>query len=446
MKGTKQIYSGLFVHKTFYIIGLGIVAIFILAFFIPILLYFGYILLFCLGVVVTTDIFLQFFTQKGIQAARITPEKLSNGDINTIGLRIKNNYSFPIKIEIVDEIPPIFEFRSFSIKGSIKAHNEWQSTYSIKPVHRGRYSFGALHIFVTSPIGLMIRRFSTDADVALPVYPSFIKLREQTFASNKYSNELHGEHKIRRIGHTMEFEKIKDYVLGDDVRSLNWKATAKANKLMVNQYQEERAQTFYCVIDNGRVMKMPFDNLTLLDYAINASLALSNLILKKHDLVGLISYSKRVDHFIKASKSVKQLAIINETLYNLVTDFKESDFQRLYIEIKKNVPHRSTLFIFSNFETMDGMQRQLPVLQKLAKSHKVVVIMFQNAEVNGYLSQPTTTLQDVIDKTVAEKLLYEKKLIIQELQLHGIPTIFTEPQKLTSSVIQFYLQLKKMTY
>ncbi|MEZ4911084.1 MAG: DUF58 domain-containing protein [Saprospiraceae bacterium] len=423
-----------------------IAAILIIAFFLPFLLYFGLALLVLFGIIVFADFLLLFSTQNGISAKRMTPEKLSNGDINTIQIDIKNHYKFPIEIDVVDEIPYIFEERLFAIKSKIEADKGWYYNYTLKPVQRGTYDFGAMHIFVKSPIKMLIRRYSMDESVSMPVYPSFMRMRDHSFTTDRHQNSQHGEHKIRRIGHSMEFEKIKEYVMGDDVRSLNWKATAKSNKLMVNQYQEERSQTFYCIIDTGRIMKMPFDDLTLLDYSINATIALSNVVLKRHDLMGLITFSRKVDHLTKASKRVKQLAYINESLYKLKTDFKESDFQRLYIEIKKNIPNRSTLFIFSNFETMDGMQRQLQVLQKLAKNHKVVVIMFQNSELNHYLDQSADTLTKIIYKTVAEKLLFEKKLIIQELQLHGIPTIFTEPQKLSSSVIQFYLQMKKMTY
>lgn len=114
----------------------------------------------------------------------------------------------------------------------------------------------------------------------VPTYPSYIQLRKYDLMA--FSNNLfqYGVKKIRRIGHTMEFEQIKEYVPGDDIRTLNWKATAKKNALMVNQFQDEKSQSIYMAIDKGRVMKMPFNGLSLLDYAINATLVLSNVILK----------------------------------------------------------------------------------------------------------------------------------------------------------------------
>jgi uncharacterized protein (DUF58 family) len=91
----------------------------------------------------------------------------------------------------------------------------------------------------------------------------------------------------------MEFEQIKEYVSGDDIRTLNWKASARKGGLMINNFMEEKSQQVYCIIDKGRLMKMPFDGLTLLDYAINTCLVLSNVCLRKQDRVGVITFQIR---------------------------------------------------------------------------------------------------------------------------------------------------------
>ena len=117
----------------------------------------------------------------------------------------------------------------------------------------------------------------------------FIQMKKYDFMAIDHRLSYAGLKKIRRIGHTMEFEQIKDYVVGDDVRTVNWKATAKNAKLMVNQYQDEKMQPVYSIIDTSRVMKMPFNELKLVDYAINSSLAFSNIALKKGDKVGALS-------------------------------------------------------------------------------------------------------------------------------------------------------------
>ena len=258
------------------------------------------------------------------------------------------------------------------------------------------------------------------------------------------SNNLHqyGIKKIRRIGHTMEFEQIKDYVLGDDIRTINWKATAKKNNLMVNQFQDEKSQPIYSVIDKGRVMKMPFNGLSLLDYAINAALVISNVALKKHDKAGMFSFSKKVENVVVAEKRTSQMNLIMESLYNIKTDFFESDFSRLYADLKRNITNRSLILLYTNFETLDGLHRQMPYLKGIAKNHLLVVIFFKNVELNGLIKQDAETIQEVYDKVIAEKFAFEKRLIVNELKKFGIYSILTSPEDLTIDTINKYLEIK----
>jgi uncharacterized protein (DUF58 family) len=248
--------------------------------------------------------------------------------------------------------------------------------------------------------------------------------------------------KIRRIGHTIEFEQIKEYVQGDDIRTLNWKATAKKNSLMVNQFQDEKSQSVYMVIDKGRVMKMPFNQLSLLDYAINATLVLSNVILKKHDKAGMFTFSKKVENRVMAEKRSSQMQLIMDSLYNVKTDFFESDYSRLYVDIKKNINHRSLILFYTNFETLDGLHRQLPYLKGIAKSHLLVVVFFQNTELNEIIHKKSETVQEVYDKVIAEKFAFEKRLIVNELKKYGIYSVLTQPENLTLDTINKYLEIK----
>ncbi|MDQ8014723.1 MAG: DUF58 domain-containing protein, partial [Flavobacterium nitrogenifigens] len=241
---------------------------------------------------------------------------------------------------------------------------------------------------------------------------------------------------------TMEFEQIKEYVQGDDLRTLNWKATAKRNSLMVNQFQDEKSQSVYMAIDKGRVMQMPFDGLSLLDYAINSALVLSNVILKKQDKAGLFSFSKKVENRVFAERRGSQMQKILETLYNVKTDFFESDYSRLYVDIKKNINQRSLIILYTNFETMDGLNRQLPYLKGIAKSHLLVVVFFSNTELNGIINKKTTTIQEVYDKVIAEKFMFEKRLIVNELKKYGIHSVLTQPENLTLDAINKYLEIK----
>ncbi len=397
-----------------------------------------------LGLVILTmlDCVLLYLGSRGIEASRILPEKLSNGDQNGIDLKIANYYTFPIYARIIDEVPEQFQLRNFSIERKLEAASTTQLQYKIRPVERGEYHFGKLNIYASSVFGLIARRYIFDDNAMVPTYPSYIQLRKYDLIA--ISNQLHqyGIKKIRRIGHTMEFEQIKDYVLGDDMRTINWKATAKKNQLMVNQFQDEKSQPVYSVIDKGRVMKMPFEGLSLLDYAINSALVISNVAIKKHDKAGIFSFSKKVENRVAAERRNSQMQLIMENLYNVATDYFESDFGRLYADIKRNVKQRSLILLYTNFETLDALERQMPYLKGIAKSHLLVVIFFKNTELNQLIENKAETIQEVYDKVVAEKFAFEKRLIVSELRKYGIYSILTTPEALTIDTINKYLEIK----
>ena len=344
--------------------------------------------------------------------------------------------------KVIDEIPFQFQVRNFEIKRKIKNAAQDEVQYYLRPTERGEYHFGNLNVYVTSPLQLVSKRYRFDKDQMVPTYPSYIQLRKYDLIA--FSNNLfqYGVKKIRRIGHTMEFEQIKEYVPGDDIRTINWKATSKVNRLMVNQFQEEKAQRVFMIIDKGRAMKMPFNGLSLLDYSINATMALSHIILKKGDRAGMMTFSKKAENKVAADHKSGQLRKISESLYNVKTDFFESDFNRLYQDVKFSLNQRSLVLLFTNFETLDGLNRQLKYLRGIAKNHLLVVIFFKNSELHQLIQKEPGNTQEIYDQIIAEKFEFEKKLIIQELRKYGIFSVYTLPENLNIEVINKYLEIK----
>lgn len=431
-----------YIQNRFFYACITLMVMFVLSFVFPQWFVIVKLLFLVLLVFTLLDILLLFSAKKGVNGIRMLPEKFSNGDQNPIKLSIENYYTFPIFLKIIDEVPVQFQVRNFSIERKLDATSKTELQYELRPTERGEYHFGKLNIYATSVIGLIARRFSFCNDAMVPTYPSFIQLRKYDLIA--ISNNLHqyGIKKIRRIGHTMEFEQIKEYVLGDDLRTINWKATAKSNQLMVNQFQDEKSQPVYSVIDKGRLMKMPFDGLSLLDYAINAALVISNVAIKKHDKAGIFTFSKKVENMVVAEKRTSQMNLILEGLYNIKTDFFESDFGRLYGDVRRNITQRSLLLLYTNFETLDSLHRQLPYLKGMAKNHLLVVIFFKNTELNSLIENKAETIQQVYDKVIAEKFAFEKRLIVNELKKYGIYSILTTPENLTLDTINKYLEIK----
>lgn len=438
----RKFFQNFYIHHNFFIGLLIITGIFFVSFVVPWLYTIANILLFLLVTAFLVDIFMLYGVKKAMIGKRILPQKLSNSDENLIQISVKNHYPFGVFVTLIDEIPFQFQKRNFEIKKYIRVHQEAVSEYFLRPTQRGQYEFGKLNVFVESHIRLIIRRFTFDEYAQLPSYPSFIQMKKyDMMAFSKHLFDF-GLKKIRRIGHTMEFEHIREYVQGDDIRSINWKTSSKYTRLMVNQYQDEKSQPVYMLIDKGRSMQMPFEGLALLDYAINTTLAMSNIILKKNDKAGLFTFSKKIEDKIIADRKSDQMHRIIETLYAIKTNFQESDFNRLYADINYGVKQRCLFMLYTNFETKDALYRQLPYLKGIAKKHLLVVIFFKNTELNQLINQSAISIRQVYDKIVAEKLAFEKRLIVQELTKHGIISILTTPQDLTLHSINKYLELK----
>ncbi len=388
------------------------------------------------------DYLVLFSRKEGLFARRTTPERLSNGDENDLLLYLENRYGFPVRVGIIDEIPFQFQKRDLWFKTSLGVKQQKQLRYKLRPTKRGEYDFGKVNVFVKSPFSLIMRRYRFNEERMAPVYPSYLQMRKyQLMAISNRLTEI-GIKKIRRIGHSMEFEQIKEYVKGDDFRTINWKATARKSQLMINAFTDEKSQQIYCVIDKSRVMKMPFEGLSLLDYAINASLVLSNVALLKQDKAGLITFAEQIGSFLPANRKATQMNAILEVLYKQKTRYLESDYERLYGLIRTRITQRSLIVLFTNFESMSALQRQLKFLRKISQNHLVLVVFFENTELKQLLDSPANNLEAVYTKTIAEKFAYEKKMIVKELQKHGVLSILTAPQHVTVNTVNKYLELK----
>ena len=438
MKAIKSFFLG---ERFFYLLAL-VIFLFVIGYFLPLFYVIAQVTFIALVFSSLSDIIVLYLNKKGVFAYRETPLRLSNGDENEIKIFVTNLYSFKVYITVIDEIPFQFQIRDFKIKVSLEPGITKHIFDNLRPVKRGEYNFGEINVFVSSPLQLVRKRFRFEGHKTIPVYPSYLQMRKyELFAISDRLTEI-GVKKIRRIGHSQEFEQIQDYVRGDDYRTINWKATARKTKIMVNHFEDERSQNVYSLIDIGRVMKMPFNKMSLLDYSINASLVISNVALRKSDKAGIVTFSNKVDKILPAERQALQMQKILDLLYSQKTDFLETDFERLAATILRKVIQRSLFLIFTNFETLNSLKRQLPYIKRLSSSHLVVVIFFQNTELLEFIDKPAATIEEIYNKTIAEKFSFEKRQIVKELERFNIHSILTSPQNLTIETLNKYLELK----
>ncbi len=419
------------------------ILIFILAYTFPVLFSLAKIALAILFLIVLIEWISLIRLTRQYTIVRTVPDTLSLHDVQEINYTIINGSPRRLKIDIVDELPDQIQERNFEKGWIVKAGNEETLTYQIRPTERGEYNFGNVYGFVSFSFpGFVTLRSKKDYPKSISVIPSILQMKKYELMTMASTATQAGIRRIRRVGENDEFEHIRAYTQGDNIKSINWKATSRRNEIMVNQYQDTRSQQVYCIIDKGRSMRQPFDGLTLLDYSINSSLVISNIVLKKFDKIGLVSFSHIFGNFLKASNKGTQLHRIAEHLYNEKTDFKESNLSLLHQTIRRRISQRSILFLFTNFENSYDMERSLAYLKAINRRHLLIVIFFENTALRAASESAAKSSSDIYTQTFARSTLVEKKVMARRLNKLGIQSILTSPAKLSVHVINKYLEIK----
>lgn len=392
--------------------------------------------------VVGFEIVQLFRVKNGVSIQRISPDKLSNGDDNEILIVINNSLPYNGKFIIIDELPIQFQSRDKTFEGRFSDDRKMVVRYIIRPTERGEYHFGNINLYLSTFAHLVQRRYQSESGEQVKVYPSILQVKKYSFAAVSDKLQDIGIKKVRKVGHSYEFDQIREFIPGDDIRSINWKATARASHLMVNQYEDEKSQEVYVIINKGRVMQMPFEQLTLLDYAINSGLVMLNTAFVKDDYPGLITFNSEVEAMVPASKKRSQITVLLEALYNQETDFSEANYSKLAFWIRKKIKKRALLFLYTNFEGLVSLKREMDSLKAIAKYQRLIVVIFKNVELDHLIEQESHDLETIYTKTIATKFKVEKELIVKELNKNGIDTILTSPGNLTVDSINKYLEIK----
>lgn len=383
------------------------------------------------------------YSRRGIVASRQLADRLSNGDDNDIRLRVESSYPFALRLTVIDETPFVFQRRDVDFLLRLKPREGKTIVYKLRPTQRGVYGFGRIRVFVRSALSLAERRYTCGESQDAKVYPSYLMLHKyELLAMNNRLTEM-GVKRIRRAGNNTEFERIKEYVEGDNYRSVNWKASARRHQLMVNVYEDERSQQIVSVIDKGRPMQQAFQGMTLLDYAINASLMLSYVAVRKTDKAGLVCFADHTDTFVAPSRRHGQMERLLDALYSQQTRWSESDFGDMLATINKRLTKRSLLVVYTSFANTQAMTRQLPYLKQLNLRHKVLVVFFADNEMRDFVNSSPRSTEEYYQHVIVEKMLYEQRLIVSQLRQHGILSMLTTPQNLSVDVVNRYLELKE---
>ncbi len=419
-----------------------LVLLYCFSFFIPFLFLPTSILLIALSVLFVIDLLFVLTLKKPFSVQRKTNVKWSLSDENNITLLIKNNTKLNFDIIIIEDLPNQFQLRNYNKKAKIKSDSTIKYPYNLIPLQRGEYNFGSTHIIINGKLKLVQIKHEYKLHQVVAVYPSIIQMKKYELTLLSKTLNFQGSRKTKKIGQSYEFDQIKEYVVGDDIRHINWNNTGRTGTIMVNQYEDEKSQPIYLLIDKSRNMLFPHNGLTLMDYAINTSLAVSNIALKKQDKVGLITFSNKIGSLIKANNKSNQLNAIMNELYSQQERPFEANFELLYKSIRSVVKVRSLFILFTNFSHSNNIEEHLNILRKIHHQHVLIIVFFKNQQLIDCCEQNPSSIKDIYLQNTAIKSQSETEAIIYKLNKLGFNTIYTLPKDLSINTISRYLEIK----
>ena len=309
-----------------------------------------------LSVLFITDLFVTS-GKKRLEVSRECEEKLSLGAINPIVIRIRNNTRHLLKITFRDDVPEGIKVQNPMVNLIAPPHLDSMVQYNVIPVKRGQFIFGDISARYTGVLGLCTRTVRFPCEHAYKVYPNLRDLRRLSLAAINKSQLIYGFRKTRAYSAGTEFESLREYNRDDDYRKINWMATARENKLIVNNYQPERNQQVFIILDSSRVMNSEINSIKKLDYAVNSAFLLANTAVKKGDSTGLMVFDSTVRRFIKPGKGSSQFQLIAEQLYNIEENLVTADYTGALLYLNGRQNKRSLLCIFTDlFSPMEALE------------------------------------------------------------------------------------------
>jgi uncharacterized protein (DUF58 family) len=438
----------MFLKNRFFIILFSIAAISALGILVDVL-YGVAIAALCLFAIVSIADAVMLMTLR-LEGKRSIASKLDLGEENIISFNVKIKRGRLRGAYVIDEIPT--EFLTDTDRHDMEKDRDgnYGCHYAITPSCRGHFELGKTLVFA-SFLGLLERRIVlVNSGKKVDVYPAFSRLREKDEQVRSKQILSTGSHKRQLPANQTEFRDIREYVVGDDIRTINWKATARTGNTMVNEYEDERSQHIVNVIDCGSAMQRTFHALSLQDHAINASLLVSYSALEKEsDCVGVCSYGPKGISFLPPRAGKVQFKSIMQQLYALGTEYGESDIEQLCLMLDRNVKRRSLVFLYTEIPTMSALERQLQFFKRISTRNCLVVVNCLDKELESVSERhfegktQRKYHSQCVERTLAKDMVNQKQLIADTLQQNGIYCLSIYPEALSFGVLKKYLELKE---
>jgi uncharacterized protein (DUF58 family) len=372
------------------------------------------------------------------------PLNLANNTWSNVQLEFRNKISWNTKIEVFDHYPSDSKIKFLPRTVILEPNKLCSIEYRIRPTKRGDAKFALTELLISSPLRFWRRSFHAGKESTVRVYPNFAAISHyKLLAIDNHTGHL-GVKKRQSRGEGLEFNQLRDYRQGDSLRQIDWKATARRQKLISREYQDERDQQIFFMIDCGRRMRTRDGDLSHFDHALNAMLLLSYVALKQGDAVGLMSFGSN-RRWLPLQKGRNAVNAVLNAVYDLHPTTHAQDYLTAAHEFMSRQVKRSLVILTTNYreENVDDL---LLAMQLLKRKHLVLLVNLREEIIDNTLLSPVTTFDEALVYSSAANYLSERNEAQKLIRQQNILTLDVLPSKLTTNLINSYFEIKRSRY
>lgn len=391
------------------------------------------------------DWFLLPDLEKTLSAERIVEEKLSLGVANAVEVRVRNGSPIPLQVELFDSPPEAMpsDLEETPFRFTVQANARHAAVYHLTPHERGDFHFGAVHLRVRGRLGMVYRAMLVPIPQGIKVYPNLLETAKFTLMARRGRLQQMGIRRARLQGAGREFESLRDYMPDDEMRRIDWKATARRGKLVARQYEVEKSQSIMLVLDVGRTMLAEIDGIQKLDYAINAALLLAYVATLADDKVGLLVFADTVQAYLPPKKGRAQVYAILEALYNAKATLAEPDYRGALSYLQARWRKRSLMVCFTDLWDPDSSRVTISELAALQPRHLVAAVTLLDTKVLRASAQESVSVEAVYNRAVAAHVMEDRDRATSELTKRGVLVVDSPADKLSADLVNRYLEVKE---
>ena len=381
---------------------------------------------------------------KGLTITREFASRFAMGGETDVTIQIQNGLSRPVSLIIKDEYPPQMILNGLR-EGTVNVEAQGTASliYSVTPPRRGRFEFGKTAVRYRSRSGLIWCQTKVGEPVSVKVYPNMRRAREAELKALGARSVVSSHRRTSWRGEGREFESMRDYVRGDELRHVSWTATARRGKLTTRQYQIERDQTILIALDAGRLMTARIEQETKLDSAVHATLALFAAAARAGDNAGLVVFGRRIKSFLPPSRGHDHIESALEALYAVEPEMIEPSYPHAFEFIAANSKRRSLVILLTDLVDEEGSKELLNSLHILRPRHLPLVVTIADRDLKAVVREVPSSVKELFTQSVAEEIIHHREAALRLVESLGGLALDVTAAALAPALLETYLRVKE---